>query len=235
MCGRVTLSMEWDRLAFILSHDYDMEALPKDPEYRPDYNIAPGRELISLIANPKSGRIRAGLMNWTYVPFARKTKEGDRPFTLINARAETLDSKPSFADSFRKRPCLVPVEGFFEWQKKDGDKLPYHFRPTDDGLLYLAGLYTKMPDSLLTPEMNPFGFLIITTEANELMRPIHDRMPVLLTPEQANTWLDITRSPEERKALLAPAPAQALLRFRVDARVNSAKAEGPDCIKPLNQ
>lgn len=235
MCGRVSLSMEWDRLAFILSQDYDMEQLPENPEYRPGYNIAPGRELISLVANPKSGRLRGGLMNWSYVPFIRKTKDGERPFTMINARAETLDSKPSFSESFHQRPCLVPVEGFFEWQKKDGEKLPYHFRPAGDSLLYLAGLYTKTPDSLISSGMNPFGFLIITTEANELMRPIHDRMPVILTPDQASIWLDTKRSPIERKALLVPTPPQLLQRYRVDLRVNSANADGPDCIKPLQQ
>ena len=232
MCGRVNLSMSWDRLAYILSHDFDLEEMA-ETGYRPGYNISPGRALPTLIMNPRSRRLREGFMRWSYVPFARGASDGKKPFTLINARGETLDKKPSFADSFHHRPCLIPVEGFYEWKTTGDVKTPYYFHGAATPLLYLAGLYTRTPEAVLKQGENPYGFLIVTTEANTLMKPVHDRMPVILSSKEASVWLDATRTIHERKALLGAAPENPLVRFPVGSAVNSTRFDGPDCIRPL--
>lgn len=233
MCGRISLSMEWDRLAFILSKDFDVEKISGEQDYKPKYNIAPGCKLACIVTNPKSGKQRVGFMKWNYTNFIQKSQTGERPFTLINARAETVDSKASFAHSFHNNPCLIPVEGFYEWQKKDKDKIPYHFKSKKGELLYLAGIYTQLPNSMIAAGADPYGFLVITTSANHLMLPIHERMPVILTADLATTWLDTTKTPRERKLLLQPAPENVLEHYRVSSIVNSTQAEGVKCIQPM--
>ncbi|QRN84612.1 SOS response-associated peptidase [Clostridia bacterium] len=234
MCGRVSLSMEWNRLSFILGNDFNMEEIPEKLNYKPRYNIAPGYKLPCIITNPKSGKQRVGLMKWNYTPFVRKSQTKDRAFTLINARAETIDSKPSFVHSFLNNPCIIPVEGFYEWEKKDKEKIPHLFKPKNDKLLYLAAIYTPLPDSMVAAGANPYGFLIITTKGNDLMLPIHERMPALLTADLASSWLDLTKDPVERKSLLRPASENLLVHYRVDPAVNSTQAEGIACTKPID-
>jgi len=153
---------------------------------------------------------------------------GDRPLPLANARSETLLAKGAFRDAARHRRCLVPADGFYEWEKQGRARLPHYFQRRDGAPFFFAGLWR--PETALTPP----AFVIVTTRANALLAPIHDRMPVLLTDATAPEWLgDEPLPPARLDALCAPFPAEAMRAHRVDPRMNSARHEGPDCIVPF--
>jgi putative SOS response-associated peptidase YedK len=134
-------------------------------------------------------------------------------------------TKPTFRDAFRRRRCLIPADGFFEWEKVGTGKQPYHFHLADGAPFAFAGIWEETGDQP--------ACAIITTEANELVRPVHDRMPVIVPREQFGLWLD----PDQHQAaemlpLLVPYPAERMSAVAVSTRVNSAKYDGPECVQP---
>jgi putative SOS response-associated peptidase YedK len=208
MCGRFTLTThEVDDLARALAAEVDRE---RARFYRPRWNVAPSDE--HWIVRLDDARRRR------MVP-ARFGFEGPGGQLLINARGETAAQLPSFRRAFAEGRCLVPADGFYEWTGSRADRRPLWFHDPAGKLLLFAGLATEHTGSL--------AFVILTTTANDLVHPLHDRMPVLLSPEGAEEWL---ARPDA--ALLAPAPATWLLAHEVSARVNTVANDGPELLEP---
>ena len=197
------------------------------------YNIAPQSEILVVRDRPGFGRV-GQLVRWGLIPrWARDAGIGAK---LTNARAETVAGKPSFKASFERHRCLIPANGFYEWQAiGEGGKArkqPWLIRPADDGGFFaLAGLLAawKSPEG---PDI--VSGCVITTAANALMAPIHDRMPVLLAPEHFDAWLDPAyRDVDVLRQWLLPAPAERMLAFPVSTRVSNARNEGPELLEPI--
>lgn len=153
---------------------------------------------------------------------------GEKPMLLANARSETLLAKPAFRDAALHRRCLVPADGFFEWEKSGTARLPHYFHLTDHRPFFFAGLWQQE-----TPD-TPAAFAIVTTSANAVLQTIHDRMPVMLGPNSGPAWLgDEPLEPARLAQLCRPLPGHMLASHRVDPRMNSVRYEAPDCITPI--
>jgi putative SOS response-associated peptidase YedK len=220
MCGRVVSALPRDYLsAYFEVHEAGAPELP------PRYNVAPGAELYA-VADTRSGR-RLGTMQWGLVPpWASNPSEGPRP---INARAETLLDRPSFAEALEhRRLCLIPVDGFYEWREGPDGKQPFLLSAPDGSPLALAGLWSRWSgdsgESLVT-------CAIVTTAANDDVAPLHDRMPAVVPRPSWVTWLDRGNVDVRAKLrLLAPAPAGSLVARKVSRRVNDARNDGPELL-----
>jgi putative SOS response-associated peptidase YedK len=218
MCSRYLLLREDLTEVFKLFH------LVASPEFVSRYNLAPG-ELIPAVRATARGEAEGARFSWGLLPaWAAADRPGSRP---SNARAETLHLKPSFREAFRTRRCLVPASGFYEWETRDR---PWLFRAPDAQPFLLAGIW----ESRILPDGREFETCaLITTEPNDLMRPIHDRMPVIIAPADAPGWLDPRRSrPEELAGLLRPVAAGTLAARRVGIRVNRTVNDDEDCLLP---
>jgi len=222
MCGRYTLSAKGDELGLL----FDLQEVPELPLR---YNIAPTQEAaVVRVERPGEPR-RLGLLRWGLIPYwAEDAKIGNR---MINARSEGVAEKPAFRWSFRKQRCLIPTDGFYEWTKVVGGKQPYLIRRKDGKPFAFAGLWARWQDA----EKGPLdSFTILTTEANELIRPLHDRMPVILEPKDFDLWLDPAMEDRDRlQPLLVPADPGAMETFPVSRAVNSPANDAPGCIEPL--
>jgi putative SOS response-associated peptidase YedK len=220
---------------------FKIEELEADEALRPDYNVAPTRKSSVVVATtppkaPKDAEPVRQLRNfrWGLIPSWAKSK-GKFGSGLINARAETVHEKPSFRRAFTSRRLLIPIDGFYEWFPLEGQedvkkpvKQPYLLRPADGGVLALAGLYETWRDPEAAEDEEPVArFTIITTTAADDLGYIHDRMPMVVVPENWETWLDPRLSEvEEIRALMAP-PAQGTLEiFPVSTEVNSIRNNG---------
>lgn len=202
------------------------------PELAPRYNIAP-TEPVAVIRAGRGARVLE-TRRWGLVPHWAKQATGP---PMFNARSETLAEKPAFRDAFRQRRCLVPADGFYEWFSVSGRRQPFHFRRKDGAPFAMAGLYADwQPPTGETLLAGPpvASCTIVTTRANALLAPIHDRMPVLLPPEAIEDWLD----PEPREAgslarWFEPASEEGWLSYPVDPRVNRARNDDPANVEPL--
>lgn len=225
MCGRFTLRASGDALATLFD-------LPDAPLVVPRYNIAPTQP-IGIVRTGASGDAREwALTAWGLVPsWSKDPTIGSR---MINARAETAAEKPSFRAAFRRRRCLIPADGFYEWQKQGSRKQPYVITMQDDAPFAFAGLweYWEGADGSALETST-----ILTTSPNALMEPLHNRMPVILAPEDYALWLG-TGEVNRKEAsllqhLLRPFPAERMRATPVSTYVNTPRNEGPDCIAPL--
>ena len=204
--------------------------LEEDIELEPRYNIAP-TQVVAIVRNEESGgRRELRLVKWGLIPFwSKDPKIASR---LINARAESVAEKPAFRAAFESRRCLVPADGFYEWKKTGSKKEPYLFGLAGGRPFAFAGLWEhwKAPEGVIVESCT-----VITTDAHDLLMPIHDRMPVILKPEDYDLWLDPqARSPEELKALLKPFQATDMKGYRVSDKVNKADHEGSDLVNPVD-
>ncbi len=224
MCGRYSHLFTWKQLHRLM----ELTTWPED-DLAPRYNVAPTQHA-PVVRVGMDGRGEGVVMRWGLIPsWADDPSIGNR---LINARGETVDSKPSFRSAMRHRRCLVPASGFYEWQKLAGGKgkQPYYFRPRGAEIFTFAGLWERwQPSDGDAIE----SFTIITTEANELVRPIHDRMPVILSPEAWSAWLDASTEKDHLMGLLRPCDPSALEAVAVGTRVNSPAHDDPGCLEPL--
>ncbi|MCU4654990.1 SOS response-associated peptidase [Roseibacterium sp. SDUM158016] len=219
MCGRMTMTHPSDAMARLF------DAAPSNdlPEV-PRYNICPTQAVAVVTADGGSRRLRP--MRWGFLPHWYKTPT-DGPL-LINARAETIAEKPAFRAACRERRCLVPVTGFYEWTKgEDGARLPWYFTPADGSPLVLAGVWqdwSRGEDAFTT-------LAIVTTAASPWMAETHHREPVSLAPEDWAKWLG--EEGHGAATLMQAAPEGRYARWRVDPRVNSNRAQGPELIEPI--
>lgn len=220
MCGRYTLSQPAEAIAAAFQLD-------SVPTMEPRYNIAPTQSVPVVLYPEKQRQLQ--LFRWGLIPsWAKDASIGSR---LINARSETVSEKPSFRAAFRHRRCLVIADGFYEWQRQERKKQPYYFLRQDKKPFGFAGLWEnwQSPDGEVIKTCT-----ILTTEANELMRSIHDRMPVILEAKNYDLWLDTTiQQPEELQQLLHPYSSEAMNSYAVSTLVNKPTNNSPECINSL--
>jgi len=219
MCGRFTYAKEFREIRIRYNVERDF------PLFRPRYNIAPGQE-VAVVFNRDGGR-SLGMMHWGLIPsWAKDPSIGNK---MINARAETLSEKPSFKRLIAKRRCLVLSDGFYEWRKEGKRKAPMRIRLKTGEPFGFAGLW----DSWRKPDGSDLQtFTIITTEANELLKPIHDRMPVILPEEAEQQWLGFdVKDTSELLSLLKPYPSDLMEAYDVSLLVNSPRNDLPECIE----
>jgi len=225
MCGRYSLT----KLENLLRQFTFLREFPGPVPLPPDlprYNIAPTQPIL-VIANNHPDRLQH--FHWGLIPsWAKDPAIGSR---MINARAETLATKPAFRTALRRRRCLVPADGFFEWRVGPGKtKTPMYIRLKRGEPFAFAGLWDvwHSPDGSELPSCT-----LITGEANELVKPIHDRMPIIVPKADYEKWLDPKeREPEELNDVLRPYPASEMEAFAVSRAVNSAKNDSPQCVEP---
>jgi putative SOS response-associated peptidase YedK len=220
MCGRYSLHTHPEVVALYFQ-------LGLVPEIAPRYNITPGTSVLIVRQDPAKGRL-ADLYRWGLIPsWAKDPAIGNK---LANARGETVAEKPSFRSAFKRGRCLIPASGFYEWKKVAGRKQPYYVRPVGADLFAFAGLTERW----MGPDGPVHSCTIITTDANDLMRDIHDRMPVIIAPEDHAAWLDPgNQATEKLKALLKPCPSERMAAHPVSPRVNTPKIDEPALIDPL--
>lgn len=226
MCGRYTLT-DPDPRRIRARFGLD-ESVELSEEAR--YNIAPTDPVLAIRRNAAGAR-EAGRLRWGLVPGRWAERRAGPP--LINARAETLRSQPAFAESFRARRCLIPADGFYEWRPDQRGKTPVWVSRADGGLFAFAGIWAALPGREGSGELHSCA--IVTCEPNELIRPIHDRMPVILEQESEAGWLDPGRSEDELLGLLAPAPSGLLVLRDVGDAVNDVRDDGPHLIEARPQ
>ena len=222
MCGRYTLKA----ISEILADQFDFTELP---EAKPRYNIAPSQLVACVRSIPRSQSREVVMLRWGLIPsWAKDLAIGMK---LINARAETVDERPSFQKSFRQRRCLVLADGFYEWRKEERVKQPYYIRMKDERPFAFAGLWEcwANPDGQVVESC-----ALITTAPNELMIPIHNRMPVIVDPDCYDEWLDpMQQEIVKLNALLRPYPAEYMMAYPVDRLVNNVSFDDSRCIEPL--
>ncbi|MBM3373534.1 MAG: SOS response-associated peptidase [Betaproteobacteria bacterium] len=221
MCGRYALHGQAGRR--------DPEALSfggAQIDFPPRYNLSP-MQAVPVYGLNAQGEGRLRLMQWGLIP--GWAKDPAIAAKLNNARAETVAEKPAFRDAFRRRRCLVPVNGFYEWQREGARKTPHYFSLRDGGLFAVAGIYDTWRDAGGEARST---FAVLTTAPNALMAPIHDRMPVILPPQAHAAWLDVRNTAAEGlEALLAPYPAGDMQAWPVSARVNSTRNDDAQLIQ----
>ena len=222
MCGR---------FAFFCKGQFGYESLqlPEPPPFE-RYNIAPSQDLLAIRTAPETGRPEWALLRWGLVPFWFKEPGGKRP--LINARAEGIEAKPSFRGPVRHRRCIVPASGFYEWRLQGTGKQPYFVRPAEDEVFALAGIWDHWEGK--QGEVIE-SVAIITTTANELMQPIHDRMPVILEEEDVSAWIAPTTKLEKALAMLKPCSSTRMMTYPVSSLVNSTRHDGPECVAKVDE
>jgi putative SOS response-associated peptidase YedK len=229
MCGRVALFTPPVRLARLLDAAL---AAGIDPEGTPSWNVGPTQGLYGL--TEVDGARVLDHYRWGLIPsWAKDVSIGSR---LFNARAETVAEKPSFRSAFKRRPCVIPVDGFYEWERRPGHPTRVHyFTRTDGAPMLFAGLYEHWRGDGMPADAAPVQTCtIITTEPNDDIDEVHNRMPVVLELGDVETWIDVERhEPDERHLLLRPAPGATLTHVVVDAKVGSIRNDGPDLIAPL--
>ncbi|HON64382.1 MAG TPA: SOS response-associated peptidase [Bacilli bacterium] len=226
MCGRFTLSVNKYTLDNYLLDYYQIENYGYDFKL-PRYNIAPGQPVLAIINDGEKNRV--GTLNWGFIPpFAKDDKAVKQ---LINARAETIATKPSFQKAFKFHRCVILADSFYEWKKTSGDKIPMRFLVKNQEIFGFAGIwgaYTKSDGTKI------YTCAIITTNANPLMAEVHDRMPVILTEEAKKLWLNpgLTNE-EELLATLKPYSASLMEYYQVSKIINNAQFDAPACIEKI--
>ena len=220
MCGRFSQFHSWEEV-----HAYlNIFGAPRNLPAR--YNIAPTQDA-AVVRHGAEGRA-LDFLRWGLVP--SWAKDNSMAARMINARAETVAEKPSFRGAFRKRRCLVPADGFYEWRGAKGAKKPYRILNADGKMFAFAGLWERWEKSGGKPLES---FTIITTEANGKLAPLHARMPVILDPADFERWLSPDLAANEALDLLRPAPDSAVDFHAVSTHVNNARNDDPSCIEPL--
>lgn len=223
MCGRFTLRAP----ASVIAEQF---ALFELPPFALRFNIAPSQPVLVVRLQPATDdrpRRELAALRWGLVPsWAKDPAIGNR---LINARAETAGRLPAFRAAFQRRRCLVPADGFYEWRRAGKQRQPFFFHLRDDEVFAFAGLWEHWEGA---DHSELETCTILTTDANAAVRPVHDRMPVMLGPEAYEPWLDPATPAETLSALLRPYPEDALRSVAIGSYVNSPKHEGPECVAP---
>jgi putative SOS response-associated peptidase YedK len=222
MCGRFTLRSS----AAAVAQEFSLFDLP---ELTPHFNIAPGQPVAEVRGMPGAKRRELALLHWGLIP-----SWADGPSIgggLVNARSETAATKPSFRRAFKSRRFLVVADGFFEWQKTNGRKQPYFIGLQGGKPFGLAGLWERWARGDEPVE----SCAILTTDANELMKPIHERMPVIVPPDQYALWLDPNCQDTEKLAeVFRPSSPEGMLAYPVSTLVNNPKNDVAKCVESID-
>ena len=216
MCGRYTLRSRGS------AKFYGVPA-SELPFLAPRYNIAPTQDVPVIVERGASREL--ALFQWGLIPSWSKEPKG-----FINARAETLEEKPSFSESFQRRRCLIPADGFYEWERNGKHRQPYFFQMKDEAVFAFAGIWDKWQRD----GVSITSCAIITTTPNKLLATIHDRMPVVLTAETQESWLCENVKPEELKRLLVPFPGSEMKSFPVSSQVNQPQVDEAQLVEPID-
>lgn len=224
MCGRYSQRQP----AEVIAKAFEVDNVPA---LEPRYNVAPTQSVPTVLQPSVSKNRQFKMMHWGLIPkWAKDSKIGAK---LINARAETVAEKPAFKSAFRKRRCLVLADGFYEWQQQENkkQKQPYYFFLKDGQPFGFAGLWEQWEDA--SGEVVN-SCTLLTTDANELMRPVHNRMPVILHPKDYERWLDSElKELEQLQPLLRPYSTQEMLAYPVSTVVNKPSNDNAECIKSI--
>ncbi|MEA5583409.1 SOS response-associated peptidase [Nodularia harveyana UHCC-0300] len=227
MCGRFTLNQSSSALCKFFGID-------QIPDLSAEYNIAPTQMVATVRHNPETNQREFQQLRWGLIP--RWMKEPGMGVKLINARAETVAEKPAFRGAFYHRRCLVLADGFYEWKRENGKKQPFYFQLSEGTPFGFAGLWEKwQPLASKSEGEEIISCTILTTAANELVKPIHQRMPVILAPQDYDLWLNHQmQTPELLQQLLCPYPDQAMTGYPVSSLVNDSRQNSAECIIPLS-
>ncbi len=220
MCGRITQLWTWAEL-----HGYYAMFMPGASNFQPEYNIGPTREIWALM--PEGDGLKLTRARWGLVPAWWKKPFKDLP-SAFNARSESAAERPFFRTAFKQRRCIIPVSGFYEWTGEKAARKPHYFTRRDGKPLFLAGLYEEHTDAE-TGEVTT-STVILTCGANGFMSHFHDRMPVILEPDDIRAWVE-----DGNAALLAPAAEDVLQEWAVDPKVNSSRYQGSDATDPWEE
>lgn len=225
MCGRFKLTIPFSEIVRLYNLTFSGVNL------KPRYNIAPSQDVLAVRSNPETRELTGDMLRWGLIPFwAKDAKIG---YSMINAKAETVADKPAFREAFKSRRCILPADGFYEWQKLDAkSKQPYLIRMKDQSSFGFAGLWERWKDKASGETVQ--SCTIITTEPNELCAPIHNRMPVILDPKNYGAWLgEITASRDDLLALLRPYPADKMEAYKIGPRIGNVKNDDASLIESL--
>ena len=212
------------------------------PAVAPRLNLAPTQDALVAVCGPSGARLEA--LRWGLIPpWAKDKSIGAK---LVNARAETVDEKPSFRKPFQRRRCLLPVDGYYEWESRPSGKQPVYYSMRDGDLFCLAGLWETWtaPEQVAEPELPGLGlgqaqaetlctFTVITTTPNRLAKRVHDRMPVIVPPADYGQWLSPESQAADLKRLLRPFDDEPMREHYVTPRMNSPRFESPECVQPV--
>lgn len=230
MCGRFSITTAPEAMRAVFGYD-------NQPNLAPRWNVAPTQP-VAVVRRSAAGGRELVTMRWGLVP--HWAKDASMAAKMINARAETVADKPAFRDAFRHRRCLVPADGFYEWREENGRRQPFRIGMKGGGVFAFAGLWERWTAPVSVPSLAVAAgdtvetVTIVTTDANEKLRPIHERMPAILPPGDYAAWLDSEGcTPEAARQLLRPYPADPMAFYRVSTRVNSVRNDDAECIAPL--
>jgi len=192
----------------------------------PDYNVPPGVDIWAVRNRSATEEKEIARLRWGLVPsWAKDPKIGNR---MINARSETVAEKPAFRSSFKKRRCLIPADGFYEWKRDGTSRTPYYIHLKDQRPFAMAGLWEQW----IGPEQEMLeSCTILTTSPNQLMERLHDRMPVILPQDQMSRWLEPSTSATELQAMTSPYPTEDMTAYPVSSLVNSPRNNSPECLE----
>ena len=222
MCGRFSQSKSAETIAQVFQ-------VNNVPPLTPRYNIAPTQQIQTILQNAEQSQREFQMLHWGLIPsWAKDPKMGAR---MINARAETVTEKPSFRAAFKQRRCLILADGFYEWQQQEKKKQPFYFRMNNENPFAFAGLWEhwKSGDGEVINSCT-----ILTTEPNDLMRPVHNRMPVIIDPKDYDLWLDTeVKTPELLQPLLHPYSAEEMTAYPVSTKVNKPVNDSAELINSL--
>ena len=227
MCGRFAVLRQLEELARL----FEAGLIRMDP-FGPNYNVAP-TTLIPAVVNEDGERALTGF-TWGFTPrWAKARRDGPRP---INARRETVATSGMFRDAFKRRRTILPADGFFEWKKEGAGKQPYFVHRADDEVMAMAGIWERWVDPEGNLETPLESCAIITTSANDEMANLHDRMPVILEPQDWERWLDPDiQAAEELSDLLDPPEDRVIAYHPVGLDVGNVRNNRPDLVQPLEQ
>ena len=228
MCGRFSITTAPEALRGM----FDYENLPN---LEPRYNVSP-TQMIATIRKRSGGKRELVMARWGLIP--AWAKDGVNAARMINARAETVMEKPSFRAAFSKRRCLIPADGFYEWRTEDNIKKPFRIGMKDGSVFAFAALWERWK-----AKQAGYGYkegeeietvAIVTTHANKKLKKIHHRMPVILQPEDYDTWLTPANDTPKCHNLLQPFPSEPMAFYRVGQTVNNPRNDNPKCIEPIS-
>jgi putative SOS response-associated peptidase YedK len=232
MCGRFTQQASWTEYVNTLRGFLDGQRQgwkAPDEQPVPRYNLAPTQTAPIIIADGETG-LEGVVARWDFVPWFHKGPLEAKKWSGINARVETCQTSGAFRDSVKKRRCLVPNHGFFEWKREGKAKIPYWIKPTDTDVAFFAGIWDRWEGVHKGEPVSIISFAILTCEPNSLVAPLHDRMPAILRPEDYQRW--VFDDCEAAMKAVGPYPAQVMHAQQLGQDINSSRNEGPELLRP---